>query len=889
MEANENVEPAPEVLPTETTEAKPKKTKLLAIIVVAVMLVAAIAAALVLMGTPTTPGTNHTPSAGARADKSTINIGDTVTFTSMATDVDNDITDYAWYFGDGTVFNGTAATAAVVNHTYTHGGSYLILHVVTDKNGSIADNEVSLIRLSVLLYSPALDTLGSPVGWSNTTAPHAYAAATNDIIKPNTTIGFNMTGSYGMQWVWNNASNHSELGFWDFIGSTEYNMTGLTYLSNVTLQFGDNVTGYATAGSNAGDFIATSHNYTKPGHYAAKINVSAMRRNATNVASNVTTQVIVTIHVLRPTTISTGSIKNPDAFIVAEFGGPQYLDPALDYESAGGEVLQSIYDTLVTYDRDSASKMIPALALEVPTLANGLISADGRNVTFNLRPNVKMHDGTTMNASDVVYSMQRVLRMHDPSSPVWMLNDYMTNLTAFIGQYVKNYTDNTSAGVGNIHYINASLPASPLHLITEADVQAVAEAVVVKVNDSAMTFRLLRPYLPFVLITAYTVCDVVSMEYVEASGHGGIVNGEQNDWMKTHEAGAGPYKLVSWDPGSKIHLVRWDDYWGAKPALKDIFILQVDDPNQRILMLQSGDADSVVIDIAYQSNFLDTSKYRIFKGLPALDLRIGVFNFNIDDAQAASYGSNVTNDFFVDVHVRKAFCHLFDYATFNSTVLMGNANQPNSVIVKGLFGDNTSIPKYNYSLAAAENELKQAKNISGKPGKSWWDDGFKIALFYNTGNTARMQVCKFLQAALNALAPSKKFDATVNSLSWGSAYLPAQQNQHSFMPFYFIGWGPDFADADDFVQPMLKSTGTYPYYSNYNNSAIDAKILQAQSSLDPVVRKQLYSEISMLAYEDPAYILAYQPASFHVERTWVVGYYFNPMFSNLYFPALSKA
>jgi peptide/nickel transport system substrate-binding protein len=887
MEANENVEPAPEVLPTETTEAKPKKTKLLAVIIVAIMLVAAIAAALVLMGTPTTtPGTNHTPSAGARADKSTINIGDTVTFTSMATDVDNDITDYAWYFGDGIKVNGTAATAAVVNHTYTYGGSYLILHVVTDKNGSIADNEVSLIRLQVLLYSPALDTLGSPVGWSNTTAPHAYAAATNDIIKPNTTIGFNMTGSYGMQWVWNNASNHSELGFWDFIGSTEYNMTGLTYLSNVTLQFGDNVTGYATAGSNAGDFIATSHNYTKAGHYAAKVNVSAMRRNATNVASNVTTQVIVTIHVLKPTTTSTGSIKNPNAFIVAEFGGPQYLDPALDYESAGGEVLNNVYDTLVTYDRDSPSKMIPALALEVPTLANGLISADGKNVTYNLRQNVKMHDGTTMNASDVVYSIQRVLRMHDPSSPVWMLEAYMNGyMSGFIGQYVQNYTGNVSTTM----YINASLPADPLHKITEADVQAVAEAIVFAPNSSAVTFRLLQPYLPFVLITAYTVCDVVSMEYVEASGHGGIVNGEQNVWMKTHMCGAGPYQLVSWDPGSKIHLARFDDYWGAKPALKDVFILQVDDVNQRILMLQSGDADSVVIDIAYQSNFADTAKYRIFKGLPDPGIRIGVFNLNIDTGGAASYQNNVTNDFFVDVHVRKAFCHLFDYATFNSTVLMGNANEPNSVITKGLFGYNASIPKYNYSLWAAENELKQAMNISGKPGKSWWDDGFKIALFYNTGNTARQQVCLFLQKALNDLAPGKKFDATVNSLSWGSAYLPAQQNQHSFMPFYFIGWGADFADADDFVQPMLYSTGTYPYYSNYNNSAIDAKIVEAQFSLDPVKRAQLYSEISMLAYEDPAYILAYQPASFHVERTWVAGYYFNPMFGNLYFPALSKA
>lgn len=880
MEANENTEPAPEVLPTETTDAKPKRTKLLAVIVVAVMLVAAIAAALVLMGSPTS-GTNHTPSAGARADKATIAIGDTVTFTSMATDVDNDIVDYAWYFGDGAHVNGTAALNAVVTHTYTHGGSYLISHAVTDKNGSVADNEAALIRLQVLLYTPVFDILGSPVGWTNATAPYAFAAVDNDIIKPNVTVTFNMTGSYAVRWLWTNTSNHSEGGAWDWLNNPSGG--GDNYVTNCSMNFSDgNAATYVTLGA----FLQKSHNFTARGHFAVMVGVTGSMTNAANVTTNLTTTVIITVHVLKPTTTSAGGIKNPDAFIVAEFGGPQYLDPALDYETAGGEILNNVYETLVTYDRDSPSKMIPALALQVPTLANGLISADGKNITFNLRQNVKMHDGTTMNASDVVYSIHRVLRMHDPSSPVWMLEAYMNGyLSGYIGQQVQNYTNDVQTTM----YINASLPADPLHLITEADVQAVAEAIVFAPNSSAVTFRLLNPYLPFVLITAYTVCDVVSMEYVEAAGHGGIVNGEQNVWMKTHECGAGPYKLVSWDPGSKIHLVRFDDYWGAKPALKDVFILQVDDVNQRILMLQSGDADSVVIDIAYQSNFADTGKYRIFKGLPDPGIRIGVFNFNIDTAGAAIYQSNVTNDFFVDVHVRKAFCHLLDYDTFNSTVLMGNANQPNSVITRGLFGYNESIPKYSYSLAAAEAELKLAKNITGKPGKSWWDDGFKIALFYNTGNTARQQVCLFLQKALNDLAPSKKFDATVNSLSWGSAYLPAQQNQHSFMPFYFIGWGADYADADDFVQPMLYSQGTYPYYSNYNNSAIDAKILQAAFSLDPVVRQQLYSEISMLAYEDPAYILAYQPASFHVERTWVTGYYFNPMFGNLYFPALSKA
>jgi peptide/nickel transport system substrate-binding protein len=573
-----------------------------------------------------------------------------------------------------------------------------------------------------------------------------------------------------------------------------------------------------------------------------------------------------------------------NTFIYASMGEPSDLDPAVAYDSMGSEVLQNVYETLVWYDRESARDLIPMLATEIPSITNGLISADGKNVTFNLRQNVKMHDGTTMNADDVVYSIQRVLRMHSPSSPVWMLEAYMNGyLSSYIGQQVQNYMND----VATTMYINASLPADPLHLITEADVQAVAEAIVIKVNDSAVTFRLLHPYLPFVLITAYTVCDIVSKEFVEA--HGGIVNGMQNPYMTNHCCGSGPYELGSWTPSDNITLLRFGNYHGTLPALSKVVLCQVPDYNVMIQMLLDGDVDSADISTMNESSFVGNPDIRVVKGLPTLEIRMGVFNFNIDNVQAATYGSNVTNDFFVDVHVRKAFCQLFDYATFNSTVLMGNSEQPNSVIVKGLFGDNASIPKYTYNLTAAQNELEQAMNITGKPGKSWWDDGFKIALFYNTGNTARQQMCLFLQKALNDLAPGKKFDATVNSLSWGSAYLPAMMNQHSFMPFYIIGWGPDFADADDYAQPFLYSAGTYPYYSNYNNSAIDTKILQAQNALDPVVRKQLYSEISMLAYEDPAYILAYQPASFHVERSWVQGYYFNPMYGRLYYAALSES
>jgi hypothetical protein len=50
----------------------------------------------------------------------------------------------------------------------------------------------------------------------------------------------------------------------------------------------------------------------------------------------------------------------------------------------------------------------------------------------------------------------------------------------------------------------------------------------------------------------------------------------------------------------------------------------------------------------------------------------------------------------------------------------------------------------------------------------------------------------------------------------------------------------------------------------------------------------MYSDIMWLTYDDTPYIWLSQRSVFHVERSWVIGYYYNPMYSGLYFAAMSK-
>jgi peptide/nickel transport system substrate-binding protein len=793
-------------------------------------------------------------------------IGESVTFESFATDPDGWIANYEWDFGDNASASGP--TLSTVIHNYSYGGSFWVYLSVTDNTGARADNEASMIRITAMFYKPPDDLETA----TNTTAPFAFLTSDKDITPNNTAVSFNMTSSYGVGgWSWCDEGDHS-------LGASWY--SDLSYLTNLTMEFGDGSIGYVTPGTYMSPDMSIDHTYGTSGHYASKLTVKANNSN-----NAVQTIVMRTIHVLTSGAMPGSPVKNPSTFIKATIGEPQYLDPAFDYETAGQEVLQSVYENLIWYDGDSADVFKPVLATAIPTIANGGISADGLNYTFNLRTGVTFHDGTTMNADDVVYSIQRVLRIHDWSGTDWMLELVLTDYIGFsVGDSVSYYLDNSY----NATWIRAVLqPLGWNHIITENDVKSVAEAVVLKVNDTAVRFRLTHPYSGFLAIMAYTVGNIVSKDFVEA--HGGIVGGSHNAYMEQHTCGTGPYRLTRWEIGNFIEMTRFDGYWGTKPAIKDVYIVKANDVNTRILMLRAGDADSIYLPIKYESTFAGKPDYRISKGAPSFTLTFMTFNFNLNSAQANSlFGGNISDDFFHDVHMRRAFSHLLNFSLYIQNVARGNAEQPNGVIPKGMFGYNASIPKQEYSLTAAAAEFQLATNTNPANGLAWWQSGFTIPTFYNAGNLGRQTACEMIKQSLEALGGGPK-TATVNTLDWPT-YLGQMYNDNSYMPLYAIGWGPDYADPDDYTVPMLDSDyGTYPIFTGYRNDTINTLLRAAGSDMNPTTRAATYTEMSMNVYEDCPYIWLTQPCNFHVERSWISGYYYNPMFGGLYFPALSKS
>ena len=79
--------------------------------------------------------------------------------------------------------------------------------------------------------------------------------------------------------------------------------------------------------------------------------------------------------------------------------------------------------------------MVPMIATEVPSKANGLVSEDGLIYTFPIRGGVKFHDGTDLTAEDIEYSWNRVLTMDLPESQAETLSSIVVDFRA-----VDDYT-----------------------------------------------------------------------------------------------------------------------------------------------------------------------------------------------------------------------------------------------------------------------------------------------------------------------------------------------------------------------------------------------------------------------------------------------------------------
>ncbi len=584
------------------------------------------------------------------------------------------------------------------------------------------------------------------------------------------------------------------------------------------------------------------------------------------------------------------AVPNPDTLVVATFSGWDSFDPAWCYDTASGEGLFHIYESLVAYDGTSMTLFRPILATKVPSLDNKLvkIAADGSaTVRFPIRKGVLFHNGDVMTPEDVVYSFQRNMLADPTAGPDWIL------LSQLVGKdTLQELIDEQGA---------------------DAAYDAVMNAVYIPADDpNAVEFRLPK-MTPFFL---QTIADSASWAFIVDKKwciEQGAWDGKKDNWQKWHDQpkeemalytkanGTGSFMLEGTpDPVTGYTLVRFDKYHqGAetiggfdmlpKPLLKRVEIVYVDEWTTRKLMLEEGKADIADIPRQFKAQVEGTPGLRTIYDLPGGNNQGFLLNLDIvtegNDRLGSGKldGKGVPPDFFQDVHVRRGFAYCFGYQAFIDQVLMGEATTPTGVLLPWLPYFNPAQEGFTNDPEKAAEEFKQAW------GGELWEKGFWMRLDYNAGNVARQTGCEMLRDALMKINP--KFQVEVRGIPWAN-YL--DDNRARRMTMFFIGWQFDYPDEDNFMTPYYSSTGTYGGRGSFAklgdvSKQIDALILQARFESDPAKRKDLYYQLQALGHDNVLSIMTAEPTGRRWMRTWVGGFWYHPSWSGLNFKTMYKA
>ena len=84
--------------------------------------------------------------------------------------------------------------------------------------------------------------------------------------------------------------------------------------------------------------------------------------------------------------------------------GPTLLNPHFASGDKDLEGARLFYEPLIRWDAEA--NPVPMLAAEIPSRANGGLSADGKSVTWKLKKGVTWHDGQPFTADDVVFNFR---------------------------------------------------------------------------------------------------------------------------------------------------------------------------------------------------------------------------------------------------------------------------------------------------------------------------------------------------------------------------------------------------------------------------------------------------------------------------------------------------
>ncbi len=594
------------------------------------------------------------------------------------------------------------------------------------------------------------------------------------------------------------------------------------------------------------------------------------------------------------------SVPHPNTVVYEQERAAETLDPAMVIDTASGQVLNNLYETLIQPQGTSLTKYAPMLSINVPSIEDGTILDNGKTYIFHIRKGVYFHNGDLLTPQDVVYSLERDVvigmdggdsyELTEPLLPK-LNGNYVTNLTQWAVKLAGTKSWNDLFVNGTTTPKNAKCKKALIDAF-----KLMAKDFQIKGND--VIIHLPHPYSPFFDSLINPVAMIMDKKWAIAHG---AWPGTADTWWEYHNPtrqkdplysitnGTGPFELYRWIKGRESMFKKFDEYWGKPAKITYAIIKTVPEFTTRKLDLIRGNADIISVPPQYIDQLENVKGVTISKNVPgSAEYQIS-FAFSVNPHSRYIYsgkldGNGIPPDFFSNLDVRKGFEYLFPHKMYIKEVWNGLGTEPNGPIYEGLLGYDPNMPEYPQDLTKAKEYFKKAYN------GQVWVKGFKVAIIYNSTDPTMRQACEMLK--VYAMKVNPKFKIILVPTLWASLVNEFLNNK---TPLIALDW---FSTSSyNRVYGYLSSHGVYALalgqkFREFLQKEFDPLINAAVSAPSLSEAEKIYQEIGTKVYKQALMIWLIHPSRRLVYRSWLKGLYpanYNPFRTkSLIFYNLSK-
>ncbi|RTF89316.1 ABC transporter substrate-binding protein [Serratia marcescens] len=405
--------------------------------------------------------------------------------------------------------------------------------------------------------------------------------------------------------------------------------------------------------------------------------------------------------------------------VVSSLEGIISLDPAESFETVSSANLVNLYQRLVAPDRAAPQKLAPDAA------GSWQAGADGRSLTFTLKPQQRFASGNPLRPEDVIFSLVRAVKLN--KAPSFILGEFGWTPDN-VEQQLKKVGDNQ---------VQLSWPAN---------------------IGSELALRLLTANV------ASIVDEKLLNEHAQQGDYG-------NGWLRSHSAGGGPYRVNNYVPHEALLFGR-NDYAPSPARLKTVLFKNVSDAGTRRLLLLKGDAD-----VAYDLGADQFDSLRNASGVrieQADAPRIYYLGFNTGSKDNPALGNPA---------LWQAARWLVDYQSIAEQLLKGQYRVHQAFLPQGLDGALDDRP-FKLDVDKAKQILRDAGIAEGTRidlivinQPPYTDIAQALQASFAQGGV-KVELVPGISSQVSTKVKALNYDATLTS--WGPDYFDPNTNAAAF-------------------------------------------------------------------------------------------------------------